>query len=60
MSQKLTDPKVFDEVMNFASEIRMIGLPLHKEKNGYFSGYESYFHSYALGGSGRDAGVLRK
>ncbi len=35
MSQKLTDPKVFDEVMNFASEIRMIGLPLHKEKNGY-------------------------
>lgn len=35
MAQSLTDPKCFDEVMKFAGEIRMIALPVRKEKSGY-------------------------
>lgn len=35
MSQAQTDKKYFDEVMQFANEIRMIGLPVLKEKSGY-------------------------
>lgn len=35
MAQSLTDPKYFDEVMKFAEEIRMIALPVRKEKSGY-------------------------
>lgn len=35
MAQSLTDPKYFDEVMKFAGEIRMIALPVRKEKAGY-------------------------
>ncbi len=35
MAQSLTDPKCFDEVMKFAGEIRMIALPVRKEKAGY-------------------------
>ena len=30
-----TEPKYFDEVMKFAEEIRMIPLPVRKEKSGY-------------------------
>ena len=35
MSQDLTDKKYFDEILSFANDIRMIGLPVLKEKNGY-------------------------
>ncbi|MCQ2182740.1 MAG: 3-hydroxyacyl-CoA dehydrogenase [Bacteroidales bacterium] len=35
MAQELTDSKVFDKVCAFANEIRMIALPVMKEKNGY-------------------------
>ncbi len=35
MSQPQTSQEAFDEVMQFANEIRMIGLPLKKEKSGY-------------------------
>ena len=35
MAQSKTDPKVFDTVMQFASDIRMIALPVRKEKSGY-------------------------
>ncbi len=35
MSQSKTDSKYFDEIMEFANEIRMIALPVLKEKNGY-------------------------
>ncbi len=35
MAQSQTDPKCFDEVMKFAGEIRMIALPVRKEKAGY-------------------------
>ena len=35
MAQSLTNPKYFDEVMKFAEEIRMIALPVRKEKAGY-------------------------
>ncbi len=35
MSQDKTESKYFDEVMQFANEIRMIALPVLKEKNGY-------------------------
>lgn len=35
MGQNLTEKEYFDDVMNFANDIRMIGLPLNKEKNGY-------------------------
>ena len=35
MAQSQTDPKCFDEVMKFAGEIRMIPLPVRKEKAGY-------------------------
>ena len=35
MAQPKTDPKIFDEVMAFAKDLRMIPLPLHKEKSGY-------------------------
>jgi 3-hydroxybutyryl-CoA dehydrogenase len=35
MSQAKTDGKYFDEVMKFADEIRMIPLPVLKEKAGY-------------------------
>lgn len=35
MAQSKTDPKAFDTVMQFASDIRMIALPVRKEKSGY-------------------------
>lgn len=35
MAQSKTDEKYFNEVMKFAEEIRMIPLPVHKEKSGY-------------------------
>ena len=35
MSQSKTDKKCFDEIMQFANDIRMIALPVLKEKNGY-------------------------
>lgn len=35
MAQELTEKKYFDEIAEFANEIRMIGLPVNKEKNGY-------------------------
>lgn len=35
MAQEKTDTKYFDEIMEFANAIRMIGLPVRKEKSGY-------------------------
>lgn len=35
MKHAKTENKYFDEVINFAKEIKMIPLPLHKEKSGY-------------------------
>ena len=35
MAQAKTEPRYFDEVMKFAGEIRMIPLPVRKEKSGY-------------------------
>ena len=35
MTQAQTDEKYFNEVMQFANDIRMIGLPVRKEKSGY-------------------------
>lgn len=35
MKHETTENKYFDEVINFAKEINMIPLPLHKEKSGY-------------------------
>ncbi len=35
MAQAQTDPKYFDQIMEFARQIRMIPLPVHKEKSGY-------------------------
>ncbi len=35
MAQAKTDPKYFDVVMKFAEDIRMIPLPVRKEKSGY-------------------------
>jgi 3-hydroxybutyryl-CoA dehydrogenase len=35
MAQPKTDMKYFDEIMKFAGEIRMIPLPVRKEKAGY-------------------------
>ena len=35
MAQSKTDSKYFDEIMKFAEEIRMIPLPVRKEKSGY-------------------------
>ena len=35
MAQAKTESKYFDEVMKFAEEIRMIPLPVRKEKSGY-------------------------
>lgn len=35
MAQAKTDPKYFDQILEFAKEIRMIGLPVRKEKSGY-------------------------
>ena len=35
MAQSKTDSACFDEIMNFAKEIRMIPLPVRKEKSGY-------------------------
>ena len=35
MSQDKTDPRYFDAIMQFAAEIRMIPLPVRKEKSGY-------------------------
>ena len=35
MAQAKTEPKYFDEGMKFAEEIRMIPLPVRKEKSGY-------------------------
>ena len=35
MAQDQTDKRYFNEVLEFANDIRMIGLPVHKEKSGY-------------------------
>lgn len=35
MAQEQTDPRYFDELIAFSNEIRMIALPVRKEKNGY-------------------------
>ncbi len=35
MAQPLTDKRYFDELIQFANEIRMVALPVNKEKNGY-------------------------
>ena len=35
MAQNQTEQKYFDEVMEFGNQIRMISLPVKKEKNGY-------------------------
>lgn len=35
MAQEQTDKKYFDEIVQFANDIRMVALPVHKEKNGY-------------------------
>ncbi len=35
MAQSKTDPRYFDEIMRFAEQIRMIPLPVRKEKSGY-------------------------
>jgi len=35
MAQPLTDKKYFDDVMQFANELRMVALPVMKEKSGY-------------------------
>lgn len=35
MAHDLTEKKYFDEIAEFANEIRMIGLPVNKEKSGY-------------------------
>lgn len=35
MAQDKTDKKCFDEVVKFAKDIRMVPLPLYKEKSGY-------------------------
>ncbi len=35
MAQSKTDKKYFDEIIDFAKAIRMIPLPVHKEKSGY-------------------------
>lgn len=35
MAQAKTDSKYFDEIMDFAQQIRMIPLPVRKEKSGY-------------------------
>lgn len=35
MAQAQTDSRYFDEVMEFAKQMRMIPLPVHKEKSGY-------------------------
>ena len=35
MAQSMTDRKYFDEIMQFSNDIRMIALPVLKEKNGY-------------------------
>ena len=35
MAQSKTDPKYFEEIMEFARQIRMIPLPVRKEKSGY-------------------------
>ncbi len=35
MAQDLTDKRYFDEIVQFANEIRMVALPVLKEKNGY-------------------------
>ena len=35
MAQSKTDPKYFEEIMEFARQIRMIPLPVLKEKSGY-------------------------
>jgi len=35
MAQAQTDPRYFDEIVQFANDIRMAALPVLKEKNGY-------------------------
>lgn len=35
MAQAKTDTRYFDEIIEFAKQIRMIPLPVHKEKSGY-------------------------
>lgn len=35
MAQAKTDKRYFDEIMEFAEQIRMVPLPVHKEKSGY-------------------------
>ena len=35
MAQDQTDKRYFDELVDFANDIRMLALPVNKEKNGY-------------------------
>lgn len=35
MTQDQTDKRYFDELVDFANDIRMLALPVNKEKNGY-------------------------
>ena len=35
MGQAQTDAAIFDQIVEFANQIRMIALPVRKEKNGY-------------------------
>lgn len=35
MAQSQTDKRYFDELVDFANDIRMLALPVNKEKNGY-------------------------
>lgn len=35
MGHEGTDPKIFDRVIEFAKEIGMVPIPIHKEQNGY-------------------------
>jgi len=35
MGHPKTDPKIFDRVVEFAREIGMVPIPIHKEQNGY-------------------------
>ena len=45
MASPKTDPKYFEEVIEFAEAIRMIPLPVRKEKSGYLLN-PCLFHSY--------------
>ena len=35
MAQDMTEQKYFDEIIDFANDIRMVALPVNKEKSGY-------------------------